>query len=430
MVDWHIISSASVDILNYIQYIEFRLIYVIENWNQSKLISVRDLVSSSSCTACLLMFLAQELDCEWCDKVRGGDWETFKYQWGGSFPSIIGWKVIAVSELINERNAYFIHTSAYYQYKLLVASLKTYSIGSLALNQMSRYEIFSAGAFPAGVQPCHAAIQLLRAVLTACGWALSGEGDVDKPSWRDYKPISYLLLSLALTYYKPPWGCGISYRKVASWNAQYLISSTMIKGLYMFYVPALLVEFIWHNLFKRLFYHFDLLTLLSMTRNKAVVWHHQVSSQVPSQDSDIELSHSAPLVTISSFPVILLCFFLSYPALFPSALVISHPLLLSCLVIQKGFIWTQKRWWHKTKKTHEMFQVISKPPSQTGSAIHHIPSTQLAQAADALVQPRKHVPFVWSLTTDCVYSLSLTSIWFLHLWRELVFFQTCWVFVV
>lgn len=68
---------------------------------------------------------------------------------------------------------------------------------------MSIHVIFSAGTFPAGVHPCHA-IQLLPAVSTACGWALTGEGDVDKPSWRDNKPISYLLLGLALTYYKPP----------------------------------------------------------------------------------------------------------------------------------------------------------------------------------------------------------------------------------
>ena len=69
----------------------------------------------------------------------------------------------------------------------------------MALRQMSIYEIFSAGTFPAGVHPCNA-IQLLPVVLTACGWALTGEGDIDKPSWRDYKPISYLLLGLALMY--------------------------------------------------------------------------------------------------------------------------------------------------------------------------------------------------------------------------------------
>ena len=73
----------------------------------------------------------------------------------------------------------------------------------MASTQMSMYEIFSAGAFPAGFYPCHA-IQLLPAMLTASGWALTGERDVDTPSWRDYKPISYLLLGLALTYYKPP----------------------------------------------------------------------------------------------------------------------------------------------------------------------------------------------------------------------------------
>lgn len=76
---------------------------------------------------------------------------------------------------------------------------ETYSIRSMALNQMSIYEIFSTGTFPAGVHPCYA-IQLLPAVLTARGWALTGEGDIDKPSWRDYKPISYLLLGLALMY--------------------------------------------------------------------------------------------------------------------------------------------------------------------------------------------------------------------------------------
>lgn len=46
----------------------------------------------------------------------------------------------------------------------------------MALNQISICEIFSAGAFPAGVRH---AMQLLPAVLTACGWALNGEGDVD-----------------------------------------------------------------------------------------------------------------------------------------------------------------------------------------------------------------------------------------------------------
>lgn len=49
-------SLASAAILN---YIEFRLIYVIENCNWSKLRLVRDLVSSRN-TAFLLMFLAQE----------------------------------------------------------------------------------------------------------------------------------------------------------------------------------------------------------------------------------------------------------------------------------------------------------------------------------------------------------------------------------
>lgn len=70
---------------------------------------------------------------------------------------------------------------------------ETCSFGSVALNQMSKYKIFSAGAF-----------LVLPAMLTACGWSLSGEGDVDKPSWGDYMPVSYRLLGLAVTHYKPP----------------------------------------------------------------------------------------------------------------------------------------------------------------------------------------------------------------------------------
>lgn len=71
----------------------------------------------------------------------------------------------------------------------------------MSLNQMNIYEIFSA--FPAAVY--HSlATQLLPAMLKASGWALTSEGDVDKPKQTDYKPISYLLLGLALTYYTPP----------------------------------------------------------------------------------------------------------------------------------------------------------------------------------------------------------------------------------
>lgn len=68
-------------------------------------------------------------------------------------------------------------------------------------------------------------------------------------------------------------------------------------------------------------------------RNKAVVWHHQASSQVPGNNSDIELSHIAPLVTISSFPVIPLCFFPSYTAFSPSALVVSHSVTWWCCLV-------------------------------------------------------------------------------------------------
>lgn len=41
-------------------------------------------------------------------------------------------------------------------------------------------------------------------MLKASKQALAGEEDGDKPKWNYYKKISYLLLGLALIYYKPP----------------------------------------------------------------------------------------------------------------------------------------------------------------------------------------------------------------------------------
>lgn len=90
--------------------------------------------------------------------------------------------------------------------------------------------------------------------------------------------------------------------------------------------------------------------------NKAVVWHHQASSQVPGQYSNIELSHSASLVNVSSFPVIPRSSFyiMSWPLPICSGHLSCGLMLLFCCGIFLGrVIWIEKRWycWKKDKNT-------------------------------------------------------------------------------
>lgn len=81
---------------------------------------------------------------------------------------------------------------------------------------MNVSEIFSAGAFPAGVQPS-LTVQLLPAMLKDTGWTLTDEEDVNEHNYR----MNPILPPVRLLWY--------SYREVACWNGLYLISFNVIK---------------------------------------------------------------------------------------------------------------------------------------------------------------------------------------------------------